>query len=713
MKELKDKTDSQNCVIVGKSDDVDENDVPDLVDTVFEKEKTMKELRTVLDDVDVVIIEILKTEPQEIEDLLNYFEENYSEKEKRIIFISSPMLWYHTRDECLDSEEKSDPKKVTVFTDSDFNRRKTLPSYEIYKMYEDKLIYLSENNASLKTSVLIPGFLYGRGEDLFYDIFVSVFEKRESLMLLNDGNNIIPTIHVEDLIKCLIVLLQPGYVNQQVTIATDSAFMTQKELIDKVKQTFDINGLECVDGFNRFFMNNYEEMSINMKLQRSKVFETDTLVTEFSDNINPHRIKENNGFSFENGLIDNFLKVFDEFAIYGGFISKKFILQTNELFLENNAIVDYLTNKYNFKCLTSKYILDEVFDKGEDPKNTVEAECLSLINNFLEEKKQAIFEANMEEYEKNLKQKKKGIEEPLLEEIELDKYNDLSTEIILEIVLKFINKPIIKYMGCLLLNYPSTLEETELFFEKLAEDKLGFEEVLFIDPDTDLLNEKINDHNKFGAKDPTKKIEPEQLEVYKQLTELPLKKEIHDVFVEKEWSSFYCKVDKKQFDLEFIVDKKGIVEEESFIDEEVHLLDNNNEAKGEVNNLEASVLQNMSEVVKENPIEKKKTLLDAKIESKLLDVDRPSNKENTIGSRLDFRAGSRLDLRSEESELKKLIRQEEQKFHEKSMNIKQYLADNILPFVTEALIEICKTKPNDPIEKIIDFLKKKDSKEEV
>ena len=44
VKELKDKTDSQNCVIVGKSDDVDENDVPDLVDTVFEKEKTMKEL---------------------------------------------------------------------------------------------------------------------------------------------------------------------------------------------------------------------------------------------------------------------------------------------------------------------------------------------------------------------------------------------------------------------------------------------------------------------------------------------------------------------------------------------------------------------------------------------------------------------------------------------------------------------------------------------
>ena len=44
---------------------------------------------------------------------------------------------------------------------------------------------------------------------------------------------------------------------------------------------------------------------------------------------------------------------------------------------------------------------------------------------------------------------------------------------------------------------------------------------------------------------------------------------------------------------------------------------------------------------------------------------------------------------------------------QKSQPIRQYLMDNLVPFLTQGLIELCKKVPQDPVDNLADFLLKK------
>ena len=55
-----------------------------------------------------------------------------------------------------------------------------------------------------------------------------------------------------------------------------------------------------------------------------------------------------------------------------------------------------------------------------------------------------------------------------------------------------------------------------------------------------------------------------------------------------------------------------------------------------------------------------------------------------------------------------LIKQQERDLLDtRSQPIRQYLMDNLVPFLTQGLIELCKKVPQDPVENLADFLLKK------
>ena len=57
---------------------------------------------------------------------------------------------------------------------------------------------LSNTNQNLKTYIVCPGFIYGCGEDLFYDYFkMSWLEIPGKLPIIGKGKNTIPTIHIK------------------------------------------------------------------------------------------------------------------------------------------------------------------------------------------------------------------------------------------------------------------------------------------------------------------------------------------------------------------------------------------------------------------------------------------------------------------------------------------------------------------------------------
>lgn len=59
------------------------------------------------------------------------------------------------------------------------------------------------------------------------------------------------------------------------------------------------------------------------------------------------------------------------------------------------------------------------------------------------------------------------------------------------------------------------------------------------------------------------------------------------------------------------------------------------------------------------------------------------------------------------AKLEKLREQERDLLDQRSQPIRQYLMDNVVPYLTEGLIELCKNIPDDPVNSLSDFLLQK------
>jgi len=84
-------TQTNPCIIIGKADKAERAEVPNIVDEIIKTSVSLDSLFQKIEECDVIIYELLKTDPREIEYLINTFEEKYFDSTKRIIFISSPL----------------------------------------------------------------------------------------------------------------------------------------------------------------------------------------------------------------------------------------------------------------------------------------------------------------------------------------------------------------------------------------------------------------------------------------------------------------------------------------------------------------------------------------------------------------------------------------------------------------------------------------------
>ena len=108
-----------------------------------------------------------------------------------------------------EKEEKEENKKVIVYyTDKDYLLRKPNAKYMQYKYIENEAILLNQKK-NVKAYVICPGFIYGYGEKTFYSIFRSaILNLPIEEMLIEKGRNIIPTIHMKDLINIISKIIE-------------------------------------------------------------------------------------------------------------------------------------------------------------------------------------------------------------------------------------------------------------------------------------------------------------------------------------------------------------------------------------------------------------------------------------------------------------------------------------------------------------------------
>lgn len=134
---------------------------------------------------------------------------SHYETEKRFILISSMMSWFETPSLTADGSpvaDGEDPREVEALTEDQFNRRVPHVKYLAWRDAE-KLVASSQTDR-LKTFVVFPGLTYGSGEDLLHPFFKQAWTLTpEGLPVFGTGQQMIPTVHVADLLTFLSKLL--------------------------------------------------------------------------------------------------------------------------------------------------------------------------------------------------------------------------------------------------------------------------------------------------------------------------------------------------------------------------------------------------------------------------------------------------------------------------------------------------------------------------
>ena len=105
-------------------------------------------------------------------------------------------------------EEKEEKKIIVYYTEKDYLKRKPDMKYFEFKYIENEAINLNQK-LNIKSYVICPGIIYGYGEKQFYSFFRSaLLGYHIEEILLDKGRNIIPTIHMKDLVSIIAKVIE-------------------------------------------------------------------------------------------------------------------------------------------------------------------------------------------------------------------------------------------------------------------------------------------------------------------------------------------------------------------------------------------------------------------------------------------------------------------------------------------------------------------------
>ena len=705
IKKLKEKENAP--IIIGKRDNSDESEIPEIVDKVFESDFFEKnDYKLILMDCSIIIIEILKTNYDEIEKILRFLEDKIFSEKKKIIFISHPLIWYQTKKKSLKQLAESDifqkNEEITnsqnqnlKFTKEDFQNRRSLPCNEIYRLLENKLFDINKNNSSIDSKILLPGIFYGQGEEDFYPIFENCLNS-QNLFIYGDGENILPCIYILDFANCILKILENNF-EEKFFICVDQGESKQKEILFQICENLKLEGLEVLDDYGMLLKEDYLIRSMDLNFKCSDFFERKKNVESISDLDKGNLID----WKYQSGLVKNFNSIFEEFVEFRGLRKKKILLYGLESAIVENDLIKKVSEKFEINYYLQKDLISEIIEK-DHKEETFFSKMKKKITEFISSQKELILEERLLAYNKN---KKKFAEMPNLENIDFDIYKNISKELLVEIYINLMKKPNSIFKGFLLYNFPRDKDEAFLFLNKMEEEglKTNFDCVFNIFPDVEFMEEDMKEHYKLSQKEPEKALSDSVLAFYEKNCNLnDLNVDLMDFFKENDFYNFEILYRKPDLDTEIIfkrILKEKIEEEVIPVEEE----ENNNLIENEETENKLQSQQSLKN--QEKPLNSQKSL--RKTQTLESNKENQSCENNIIEKeKIDLETKKYLDD-FKAKELERLLDNQEKEIESKVLSLKQYLADNILPELTEGIIEICKEKPEDPMKFLISFLKKK------
>lgn len=144
------------------------------------------------------------------------------------LLISTHMTWAQT-DPLGDEVEPDLP-----FTQDEYRQRKPHPHFVAHHACEKLAIKIGVQNAErIGAMVIATGVLYGAGEDLLHYLFRAAWTLTPELPLLGPGENLVPTMHVDDLASC-VAELADGDATTAYHVVCDEGVPTLRDITSAV-----------------------------------------------------------------------------------------------------------------------------------------------------------------------------------------------------------------------------------------------------------------------------------------------------------------------------------------------------------------------------------------------------------------------------------------------------------------------------------------------
>jgi nucleoside-diphosphate-sugar epimerase len=214
------------------------------------------------------------------------------------------MTWAKTpikyKDEIIEkTNEDGEVEYVTVkraiqFTENDFTSRIPSKKYYNYKIVETLALAAANTNSMLKTYIVCPGFIYGCGEDFFYEYFRMAWNQTpDKLPVIGDGSNIIPTIHIQDVANLIKRIIEKKPINRYIFAVDRTYNRTLKDLMIAISKCVGNGEVEHVDFSRVEEIPNFNEMIVNLDIKPSDVFDDKKEEIEDKEDFERRRFKWN------------------------------------------------------------------------------------------------------------------------------------------------------------------------------------------------------------------------------------------------------------------------------------------------------------------------------------------------------------------------------------------------------------------------------------
>ena len=634
-----------------------------------------------------------------------------------------------------DTESKQTLPKIKTYYYRESEYIKRIPSsrYSSYKMLEN--LALSNTNPMLNVYVICPGFIYGCGEDFFFDYFRKAWIGGIPHMpIIGEGMNFLPTIHILDLVQIIRRIIEKKPIINYIFACDKTKNPTMKNIIRSISKgigSIDIKNLNEFD-IDEIDMPNFNELSIDIQIKSSKVTENDFK------------------WHCEKGIPENMDLLRQEFNLYRGIKPLKIIISGPPCG-GKTYIAKKIANQFKILHLT----IPDIITWAQNLKNNLGEEMKRKMRE--NEEKVAVAQ---EEYDKR-KNKKKS--DPPFDPTP---YRKFDSEFIGKLLKEKIRGGECAGKGYVLDNYPKTYQDCLNVFaiahkkrikkenpeenskENNEEDEyietIEYEIIKDLLPDSVIMIKNYTEESLKNKLMLNPEYEEKQQEIdsrfsrrlkfFKENNENPAEpniKTLETFYKENNIQIHYVNETEfmKNQELEnikilYYLERYGDIDNFSKLQDEEEIMPFKEQENLEENNEEKNLMENNEIVVKKEKKEEPFNINLNKIKERLIDeeclepdiedendkeireIEEKEEKKKKIGinSLNEMLTKQEIFDNNIKSKLNELKEKEKILLEKKSEVMRRYLNEKVMPLLAKGILNICENVPDDPVEALANFI---------